>query len=189
MDQLPAPVVTKRERRRQEPVGQQGSDLRDDRPCHDRPCERPADEEVVVVRNAVKRFGATTALNDLSITVRRGESHGLVGRNGAGKSTLVSVLTGLRGLDSGSLHFGGQPAPPLTDRKAWMANGVLRLPAPHPGPGHERRREPLPRHLREPPVGELAEPQPQGQHRTGTTGRSRSRPTRRSPNSVSARPR
>ena len=80
-----------------------------------------ADEEVAVVRNAVKRFGATTALNDLSLTVRRGESHGLVGRNGAGKSTLVSVLTGLRGLDSGSLHLGGRPAQPLTDRKAWMS--------------------------------------------------------------------
>jgi simple sugar transport system ATP-binding protein len=80
-----------------------------------------ADEEVAVVRNAVKRFGATTALNDLSLTVRRGESHGLVGRNGAGKSTLVSVLTGLRGLDSGSLHLGGRPAPPLSDRKAWMS--------------------------------------------------------------------
>ena len=68
---------------------------------------RTPDEEVAVVRNAVKRFGATTALNGLSLTVRRGESHGLVGRNGAGKSTLVSVLTGLRGLDSTArLHLG-----------------------------------------------------------------------------------
>ena len=77
---------------------------------------------MVVVRNAVKRFGATTALNDLSMTVRRGESHALVGRNGAGKSTLVSVLTGLRGLDGGQPAPRRQPAPPLTDRKAWMSS-------------------------------------------------------------------
>jgi simple sugar transport system ATP-binding protein len=75
---------------------------------------------LVVVRNAVKRFGATVALNDMSFSVREGESHGLVGRNGAGKSTLVSVLTGLRALDSGSLEFAGEPAPPLTDRPAWQ---------------------------------------------------------------------
>ena len=79
-------------------------------------------DEVVVVRNAIKRFGATIALNDLSMTVRRGESHGLVGRNGAGKSTLVSVLTGLQGLGSGALQLDGRPAPPLTDRKAWLAS-------------------------------------------------------------------
>jgi len=76
--------------------------------------------ELVLVRNAVKRFGATVALNDVSFSVREGESHGLVGRNGAGKSTLVSVLTGLRALDSGSLEFAGEPAPPLTDRRAWQ---------------------------------------------------------------------
>jgi simple sugar transport system ATP-binding protein len=78
-------------------------------------------EEMVAVRNAVKRFGATTALSGLSMTILRGESHGLVGRNGAGKSTLVSVLTGLRALDEGTLTFDGQPAPVLTDRKAWLS--------------------------------------------------------------------
>jgi simple sugar transport system ATP-binding protein len=79
-------------------------------------------EEVVVLRNGVKRFGATTALNGASMTVRQGESHGLVGRNGAGKSTIVSILTGLQPLTEGTLHLNGQPAPPLTDRKAWLGN-------------------------------------------------------------------
>jgi simple sugar transport system ATP-binding protein len=91
-------------------------------PAQPAPAPASAGDELVVVRNAVKRFGATTALNDLSITIRQGESHGLVGRNGAGKSTLVATLTGLHALDSGSLEFGGQPAPSLTDRRAWLAN-------------------------------------------------------------------
>ena len=85
------------------------------------PTEQLSDE-VAVVKNAVKKFGAVTVLNDLSMTVRRGESHALLGRNGAGKSTLVSILTGLRDLTSGSLDLNGRPAPPLTDRKAWLAN-------------------------------------------------------------------
>ncbi|WP_396912538.1 sugar ABC transporter ATP-binding protein [Mycolicibacterium sp.] len=82
--------------------------------------DRPG-RDVVRVQNAVKRFGATTALDDLSMVVHRGESRALVGRNGAGKSTLVSVLTGLQALDSGHVLFDGQPAPALTQRRAWMS--------------------------------------------------------------------
>lgn len=66
-----------------------------------------------------KRFGATYALRDVSLTVMPGESHALLGRNGAGKSTLVSMLTGLRRPDAGAIAFNGQPAPPLADSIAW----------------------------------------------------------------------
>jgi simple sugar transport system ATP-binding protein len=45
-----------------------------------------------------------------------------VGRNGAGKSTLVSILTGLQSPDSGSVTFGGRPAPALSDRDGWRRN-------------------------------------------------------------------
>ena len=48
-------------------------------------------DAVVVLRNAVKRFGATTALAGASLTIERGESVGLLGRNGAGKSTVVKL--------------------------------------------------------------------------------------------------
>jgi simple sugar transport system ATP-binding protein len=66
-----------------------------------------------------KRFGPTTALDGVHLTIHSGEVHGLVGRNGAGKSTLVSLLTGLARPDSGRIRFDGQAAPPLTDRDAW----------------------------------------------------------------------
>ncbi|MGW2047103.1 sugar ABC transporter ATP-binding protein [Streptomyces sp. NPDC001858] len=68
-----------------------------------------------------KRFGATVALRDARIAVAPGESHALVGRNGAGKSTLVSLLTGLRRPDTGSLRFSGEPAPPVGDIDAWRS--------------------------------------------------------------------
>ena len=74
--------------------------------------------------NVSKHFGMTTALDDVSIAVRPGSVHALVGRNGAGKSTLVSLLTGLAGPDSGSVSFNGEKAPSLADRSAWRALGA-----------------------------------------------------------------
>jgi len=68
-----------------------------------------------------KSFGETRALVDVSLSVRAGECHGLVGRNGAGKSTLVSLFTGLIRPDQGGITFAGAPAPSLADRAAWLA--------------------------------------------------------------------
>ena len=68
-----------------------------------------------------KSFGETAALVDVSLSVRAGECHGLVGRNGAGKSTLVSLLTGLTRPDRGSISLAGESAPGLADRGAWLA--------------------------------------------------------------------
>ena len=67
-----------------------------------------------------KSFGETRALRDVSLDVRSGECHGLVGRNGAGKSTLVSLMTGLDRPDQGTLRLEGEAAPGLADRAAWQ---------------------------------------------------------------------
>lgn len=67
-----------------------------------------------------KAFGETQALRDVSLDVRAGECHGLVGRNGAGKSTLVAILTGLIRPDRGLVRPGAEAAPGLTDRAAWQ---------------------------------------------------------------------
>ena len=66
-----------------------------------------------------RRFGATLALDRVSIAVGDGESRALVGRNGAGKSTLVSILTGLARPDHGEVRFAGRPAPGPGDRAGW----------------------------------------------------------------------
>ncbi|MEM5406267.1 sugar ABC transporter ATP-binding protein [Paraburkholderia unamae] len=54
-----------------------------------------------------KTFGVVRALRDVSLTLRAGEVHGLVGENGAGKSTLIKVLTGFHQPDSGALTLDG----------------------------------------------------------------------------------
>ncbi|MHB0928448.1 MAG: ABC transporter ATP-binding protein [Candidatus Nanopelagicales bacterium] len=57
---------------------------------------------VIEVRNLVKHFGSTRALDGLDLTVDVGEVHGFLGPNGAGKTTTLRCLLGLLHTDSGS---------------------------------------------------------------------------------------
>lgn len=60
------------------------------------------------IENLVKRFGALTATDHVSLQVEKGEIHALIGPNGAGKSTLVHLISGLLPADEGSLKLDGQ---------------------------------------------------------------------------------
>ena len=55
-----------------------------------------------------KRFDATQALDDVSLTLYPGETHALLGENGAGKSTLIKVMTGIHAPDAGVMRVGGE---------------------------------------------------------------------------------
>lgn len=57
-----------------------------------------------------KRFGSMHALRDVSLHVRAGTVHALLGENGAGKTTLLRIAYGLLHPDTGTIHIGGQPA-------------------------------------------------------------------------------
>jgi ribose transport system ATP-binding protein len=59
-----------------------------------------------------KSFGATQALSNVELTLRRGEVHALLGENGAGKSTLLKILAGTQAKDSGTLELLGRPYAP-----------------------------------------------------------------------------
>jgi len=61
----------------------------------------------IEVRQLTRRFGAFTAVNDLSFEVRQGEIFGFLGSNGAGKSTTIRMLCGLLRPTSGSARVGG----------------------------------------------------------------------------------
>jgi simple sugar transport system ATP-binding protein len=56
----------------------------------------------------VKRFGAVTALDGVTLTLREGEILGVLGDNGAGKSTLIKILTGFHQQTSGKLVIHGE---------------------------------------------------------------------------------
>jgi ABC-type sugar transport system ATPase subunit len=63
--------------------------------------------DIVEFRRITKRFGGTTALDDVSFSVRDGEIHAVIGENGAGKSTLMRILSGVVRRDSGAVLLAG----------------------------------------------------------------------------------
>ena len=65
-------------------------------------------EPILSIRNVSKQFPGVKALDDVSLDVRRGVVHGIVGENGAGKSTLMKILSGVYTKDLGTIVFEGQ---------------------------------------------------------------------------------
>jgi ABC-2 type transport system ATP-binding protein len=66
-------------------------------------------QDTIEVSGLRKRFGATTALDGMSFTVRPGQVTGFIGPNGAGKSTTMRVILGLDAADAGTALIGGRP--------------------------------------------------------------------------------
>jgi simple sugar transport system ATP-binding protein len=64
--------------------------------------------ETLRADSIVKRFGAVTALDGVSLTLRQGEILGILGDNGAGKSTLMKILTGYQPPSDGRLFVDGK---------------------------------------------------------------------------------
>jgi len=65
-----------------------------------------------------KRFGSLLALDNVSMTVRPGTMHALLGGNGAGKSTLVKCIMGYYLPDEGQIALGGAPVTIRNPREA-----------------------------------------------------------------------
>ena len=97
---------------------------------------------MIEVTGITKRYGGVTAVDDVSLTVSRGETVGLIGPNGAGKTTLFEVISGFVRPDEGSVSLRGK------DITSSAAGGPLPLrhrtilpvgdPVPHPDPDRSR---------------------------------------------------
>ncbi len=78
------------------------------------------------MRDVSKSFGATRALDGVSLELDSGEVRALIGENGAGKSTLMKVLSGAIRHDSGSMKLGGTAYSPRSPRDA-RSRGVAMI--------------------------------------------------------------
>jgi ABC-2 type transport system ATP-binding protein len=59
------------------------------------------------IEHLVKRFGSITAVDDVNLTVREGETFGFLGPNGAGKTTTIRLMTGVLTPDAGTVRVNG----------------------------------------------------------------------------------
>lgn len=83
--------------------------------------------ELLSVRNVSKGFGGTQALDDVSLSVRAGQVHTLIGENGAGKSTLIKILGGVHRADAGEILLEGEARRFPSPREA-QAAGIIVIP-------------------------------------------------------------
>ncbi len=120
-------------------------------PYHDtKKVDRPV---IASLRNVTKKFGRQTALDHLSLELRRGEVVALLGPNGAGKTTAVRLLLGLSRATSGEVSlFGGDPRDRASRTRLGAMLQIGRMPEtlrvrehlqlfrsyyPHPRPLHD----------------------------------------------------
>ena len=89
--------------------------------------------------NITKTYPGVTALNDVSLSVAKGEVVGLIGENGAGKSTLMKILGGVAVPTSGHLRVDGAERPSLNVSDAIARRHRLRAPGAQPVRESRRR--------------------------------------------------
>ena len=88
-------------------------------------------ENILVLQQISKKFGQQYALTDISLTIKKGDIYGLIGKNGAGKTTLIKIIAQLLEADSGSVSlFGSQ------NQKEWTqglkrVGSVIETPVAH----------------------------------------------------------
>lgn len=66
------------------------------------------EELILRMKDITKSFPGVKALKGVSMELRKGEIHALLGENGAGKSTLIKCLGGIYPIDSGSIELDGR---------------------------------------------------------------------------------
>src|SRR6202045_192391 len=78
------------------------------------------------VRNVSKTFPGVVALDDVSLRLKRGTVHALIGENGAGKSTLMKIIAGIYSPDAGELRLRGSAVHLSSPRQA-LQNGIAMI--------------------------------------------------------------
>lgn len=76
------------------------------------------DSVILELKHITKKYPGVTALNDVSLSFRRGEVHAIVGENGAGKSTFIKIITGAIQPTLGELYFEGKKIEDNSPQKA-----------------------------------------------------------------------
>lgn len=91
---------------------------------HERNIDKAINEKILSIENVTKSYGVVQALRGVTVEIRKGSIHGLLGENGAGKSTLVGIISGQVTPTSGRIILNGRVLEHV-DVKAMEAAGVF----------------------------------------------------------------
>ncbi|MCL2003706.1 MAG: ABC transporter ATP-binding protein [Oscillospiraceae bacterium] len=87
---------------------------------------------VLKTQNLTKRYGGKAAVDNVSLTVEKGDIYGLIGQNGAGKTTLMRLVASLARPDSGDIELFGQTSPAGLNAARARMGCVVEIPALYP---------------------------------------------------------
>ncbi len=79
-----------------------------------------------------KQYGTQLALNNVSMTVKKGDIYGFIGRNGAGKSTLIKIVMGLASATKGEIELFGSKEKSGLDARRRRIGAIIENPSIHP---------------------------------------------------------
>lgn len=89
-------------------------------------------EYVIRTKQLTKTFKSGFTLNDINISIKKGEIYGLIGENGAGKSTLLRLITGLAFPTSGEIERFGSTKPNMIANAQKRMGAIIENPALFP---------------------------------------------------------
>jgi ABC-2 type transport system ATP-binding protein len=87
---------------------------------------------VLKTQNLTKRYGGKAAVDNVSLTVEKGDIFGLIGQNGAGKTTLMRLVTSLARPDNGEIELFEQSSPAGLNAARARMGCVVEMPALYP---------------------------------------------------------
>jgi ABC-2 type transport system ATP-binding protein len=87
------------------------------------------DSFVLRINKLTKKYKNTNVLNNISMTIKKGQIYGLIGLNGAGKSTLIKIITGLASKNSGSIELFGEHEAKKIENGRKRIGAIVEIPA------------------------------------------------------------
>lgn len=89
-------------------------------------------EVILKVQNLTKRYADQIAVNQISMTIQKGDIYGLIGLNGAGKTTLTRMITSLVLPDAGTIELFGKKTPKELNAMRTRIGCVIEMPVFYP---------------------------------------------------------
>jgi len=84
---------------------------------------------ILKTQNLTKRYGGKPAVDNVSLTVEKGDIYGLIGQNGAGKTTFMRLVASLARPDSGTIELFGETDPAMLNAARSRMGSVIEAPA------------------------------------------------------------